>query len=289
MVMVRMSVGQFMPITFIALRLLIAGLGSLIVYAFIKDTYPIPINKKVWGHATVLGILGTAIPLASVAISLQYLSSGITSILLTLTPAITVILAHLFTKDEKLSATKSAGILLAFGGTTFLALMNETGLPDQKAVNHLGFFLVLIACISTSSSTVYARRFMQGLGTFNVNSIRIIMAATVMIPISVIFEGFSLENVNHTGLFGLFYSSVIGTFFAYFIGFSNIKHFGATNSAMVSYILPIVAGITGWLFLDEQITLEMLAGGIMIVSGIIIINRRAGRVKRDYEDDFSSD
>ena len=62
------------------------------------------------------------------------------------------------------------------------------------------------------------------------------------------------------------------------LSFYNIKRFGATAAAMTSYVMPIVTGIGGWLLLDEQITLGMLVGVVLIISGIALINRKSRRI-----------
>ena len=96
----RFSVGQFDPISYIALRLSIASLGYLLMYAFSFQGRSWPKDRQLWKHASLLGVFGTAIPMAFIVISLQYQSSGLTAVLITTSPAITVLLAHYFLPDE---------------------------------------------------------------------------------------------------------------------------------------------------------------------------------------------
>jgi drug/metabolite transporter (DMT)-like permease len=55
--------------------------------------------------------------------------------------------------------------------------------------------------------------------------------------------------------------------------FYNVQRFGATAAVMVAYVIPVVTTIGGALFLDEQITLGMLAGMALIAVGVWQINR----------------
>ncbi|RMG97011.1 MAG: DMT family transporter [Chloroflexi bacterium] len=268
----RFSVGQYHPTTYIGLRLVLASLGHLAVYALWRRAWPR--DKRLWWHATVLGVLGTAVPMTGIVSSLQYLSSGLASVLITTNPAITVVMAHFFLADEKLNRRKTAGVLLALGGAFLLAVRGESGLPDVSQANPLGYVLVLTAMLFGSGATIYARKYMQHMDSFDVASVRMFAAALVVMPLSVLFFGFDMTAVTPTGYFALGYASLVGTFLGMLLAFYNIKRFGATASAMTAYIIPIVAGLGGVLFLGERVTAGMLLGVGLIVAGIWLINRR---------------
>lgn len=269
----RFSVGQFHPTTYIGLRLVMASLGHLAIYAFVGQ-YKWPTDRRLWRHATILGIFGTAIPMTAIVAALLYQSSGVTSLLITTNPALTVLLAHFLLADERLTVRKSLGILLALGGAALLAARGETGLSDMGAVNPIGYLLVLIAIIASSSMTIYARKYMSDLDSFDVASVRMFVAALVVVPLSLLFVGFDLQAVTTQGYFALGYAALIGTFSGFILSFYIIKRFGATPSAMTAYVIPIVAGVGGMLILDETISRTMLVGMGLIISGIALINQR---------------
>ena len=103
LVVSRFSVGQYDPRTYISLRLLIAASAHLIVYAisgWIIAERPWPRKARLWGRASIFGIFGTAVSMTCIVSSLQYQSSGVTALLLTLGPVVTVVLAQFFLPDE---------------------------------------------------------------------------------------------------------------------------------------------------------------------------------------------
>ena len=222
----------------------------------------------------LLGSVGTAVPMTAIVTSLQYQSSGITSLLLTTGPAFTVLLAHFMLPDEKLTLRKSIGILLALAGASLLALKGESGLPDVAQANPLGYALVLIAMVVASITTIYTRKYMNDYDTFDVASIRMWAAAATVMPLSLLFVGFDISNVTLAGYGALAYAALVGTFSGMMLAFYNIQRFGATASALVSNLIPIVAGIGGVFLLGEQFTQTMLIGMVMILLGIGIINQR---------------
>jgi len=269
----RFSVGQFTPLTYIGLRFLIASLAYVAIYTLSPKRH-LPQDRNVWRHAPVLGVFSTALPMTLIVSSLQFQSSGVTALLLTAGPALTVILAHFVLQDERLTPRKILGVSLAVGGAALLAMLGESGLPDVSRANPLGYIMVLTAMVIASVMTIYARKYMRDLDAFDVGSVRMWTAAVVMIPISLLVVGVDLSNVNKQGYMALLYAALIGTFAGMLLAFYNIKRFGATASAMTANLIPIVAIIGGAFLLGETITAGMFAAMVLILSGMVVLNQR---------------
>lgn len=274
----RFSVGQFEPTTYISLRLVLASLGYFFLYVFSGQRRKWPTGRNLWKHAGLLGVFGTAVPMVFLVTSLKFQSSGMTSILITLGPAITVVMAHFVLPEEPLTKRKTVGVVIALSGALLLVLLGESGIPDVSQANPIGYFLVLTAMVCGSATTVYARKYMTDLDAVQVASVRIFVAALVVVPLSLLIIGFDLSRVNQQGYLALGWASLTGTFLAMLIAFYNIKRFGATTAAMTAYVIPVVASIGGMLVLNEEITSGMLAGMALIVIGITVINQKTRRI-----------
>ncbi len=269
----RLSVGQFSPTTYIWLRLALASLAHLAVYTlFSRQKWPQ--GRQLWGRAALLGVAGTALPMTGIVSSLLYQSSGVTSMLLTSGPALTVLMAHFTLQDERLTLRKSIGVILALSGALLLAVLGESGLPDVQRASPLGYSLVLGAMVFASAGTIYARKYLQPYDAFDVASIRMFAAALAIMPLSLIFVGFDLGAVNTSGYLALGWASVVGTFAGQLLAFYIIQRFGATPSALTAYVIPIIASLGGALVLGEAITAGMLAAMTLIVLGITLLNER---------------
>ena len=273
LVVSRFSVEQFEPTTYIGLRLALSTLGFATIYSFQIGKRHWPKNRQLWKHAAVMGVLGTAIPMTGIVSSLQYLSSGLAAILITVNPAITVLLAHFFLDDEALTRLKGIGVLLALSGAVLLAAMGETGLADIETKSPIGYVLIFGAMIFGSLATIYARKFMQDLDAFDVTGVRLFIAALVVFPLSIIFFGFDISLVDAQGITALIYAAIVGTFLGMLLSFYNIQRFGATAAVMSSYVIPVIASLTGVLLLHEQITIPMAIGMVLIILGVWLINR----------------
>jgi drug/metabolite transporter (DMT)-like permease len=273
----RFSVGQFAPATYVSLRLILASFCHLAIYALLRRQH-FPRGRQLWRHAAVLGVFGTAIPMTAIVTSLQFQSSGITAVLITISPAITILMANFLLPEESLTLRKGIGALLALSGALLLALLGESGLPDVSRANPIGYLLVLTAMILASATTIYARKYMRDLDTFDVASARMIIAALVVAPLTLLFVGYDLSEVTAEGYMALIYASLIGTFAGTLLAFYNIQRFGATAAAVTGYLIPLVATAGGLLILDETITIGMAVGIGIIVAGVALLNQKPRRV-----------
>ncbi|MCA9935139.1 MAG: DMT family transporter [Ardenticatenaceae bacterium] len=274
LVVSRFSVAQFDPTVYVGLRLTLAGMGHVAAYTLARKKFRWPTDPRLWFHAAILGVLGTAVPMTSIVNSLQYLSSGIASVLITTNPAVTVLMSHFLLPDEKLNKRKSAGIMLALAGAALLALSGESGLPNVNQADPRGYLLMATAILVSSAMIIYVRKYMQNYNSFDVASVRMFTAAMVVMPLSALFIGVDFGAVTGQGYAALFYASLIGTFSGMLLAFRNVQRFGATAGAMTGYIIPIFAVFGGWLLLGEKITPVMLGGMALIIAGIAILNER---------------
>lgn len=274
----RFGINQFEPIAFVGLRMVIAGLAFLTLYIF-HQRHRWPTNPYLWGHATVLGIFGNVVPLVTIVSAMQYQSSGITAILITLSPAFTVLLAHFFFADEPLTRIKGIGVFLAMSGALLLVVRGENGLPDVTKASPLGYGLTAISLICFSGVTIYMRKFMRGFDSFSVTSIQIFVGALIVFPLALLLTDTDWQGISQTTYMVVLYTGLVGTFGGYMLFFFCVKYFGASRAATVDYIAPIVATLGGVLLLGEEITLGMWVSIAIIALGIVLINYRERSVE----------
>ncbi|WP_420641788.1 DMT family transporter [Candidatus Leptofilum sp.] len=273
LVVMRVGVGQFDPVVFVGVRLLLASLAFVAVYTF-SSRRKLPTDRRLWLYATFLGIVSTAIPMTAIVSSLTYQSSGITALLITTAPAYITIAAHFFLPDEQMNLRKLLGVFLALGGAALIVLRGESGLPDIAQGSPIGYALVISAMLFETAGTILIRRQMQQFSAFDVTAVRLTIAGLTVMPIAVLLRGFDLSQVTSSGWFSLVYATLIGAFSAQILAFHVTKRFGATAFSLTSYVIPVVAAITGVLWLNETITVWMMLGMVFIGSGILLINGR---------------
>ena len=183
-------------------------------------------------------------------------------------------MAHFFLPEEQLTWRKAFGVTLAFGGAVLLAILGESGLPDVRSANLTGYALVFIAMLFGSGNAVYVRKYLRSYDTFDLASLRMFFAALTLTLFTFATVGFDLSGVDRLGYFALGYASLVGTFSGLLTAIYVTQRFGATPTAMTSYVIPLVAGIGGTLILGERFTPGMIAGMALILGGLAILNHR---------------
>ncbi len=269
----RFGIREFDPYVFIGLRLLIATAIFAGIYAVSPHRHWSR-NPKLWRDATIVGVFGTALPFAGFVGALQFQSSGLTALLVTTAPAIMVTVAHFLLDDARLTRATVIGILTALSGALLIIALGESGLPDVSQANPIGYIMVYTALLSDAFVAVYIRKKMQGTDAFDVTSIRLMVAALVIAPAALWFHPPALAQITMKGWGALLFTATVSTVVAQLLAFYITRTFGTTTIAMVSYVVPLVAILFGVLLLGETVTLGMGVGMVLIVLGVLIVNRR---------------
>ena len=269
----RFGVSQLDPVLFVSLRLILASLLFAGLYLVLPGRR-FPRQRTLWLYGGFLGLIATALPMTVTMSALRLQSSGVTSIYVTMAPAIIVIMAHFYLPDERLTWFKGCGVVLALGGALLLVIRGESGLPDVAEASPLGFFLVLSGLIGEGFGAMFIRRRMRHVDVVDVTFVRLVTAALAVSVLAVFVADWDFSRLTAGGLAALGYAAVVGALMAQLLAFTITSRFGATAFSLVGYIVPAVAAMTGALLLDEEITGVMLAGMGLVVAGITLINWR---------------
>ena len=146
------------PLTLVLIRVSLASCFLWLWRAIRRE--PLGLTPKLAGALLVLAVLNNALPFILFAWAQRTIPSGLASILNATTPIWGVIVAHIFTHDERMSPNKIAGVLLGFAG---VAVMIGADLLGQIGTNVLAQLACLGSTLSYALAGVYGRRF-RGLG-----------------------------------------------------------------------------------------------------------------------------
>jgi drug/metabolite transporter (DMT)-like permease len=265
LVVSRFALGQFHPIVFVALRAPVAAAIALIWARVRHGT--LPAGRHVWTHGSVVGLFATAIPMICFVSSLQYQSAGVTALFITLTPIAAMIFGHVRLPDDRLTLWKIVGALVSFAGVGLLVVTGETGLQQTRWE---GFLLVLAGVASNGFGIVHVRKYLQYENSLDTTAVRLTAAGVVTMAAAALFVGFDLSAVRWSGVLALIYGVLPGTLLGFILYSFVVARFGPTKGTQVEYLVPVVAAVTGWLFLDEQITVVMIIGMIVVFAGIAV-------------------
>lgn len=245
-------------------RVFFAALFILIVL-FIKKI-KIIFDLKLWAMFLVMAILNNIIPFLGITYAQESITASLASLFNATTPIFTALLAHILTKDEKISTYKAIGILVGFIGMIILLL------PKGFENFELASTFAIIAAISYAFAGVFGKKLKEYNPILNVFG----MLSTSSVIMYFLFFS-SINSVQVESFFefkDLILLAVVSTSIAYIIYFRLLFSVGAVKLLLVTYLIPISASVLGIFLLDEEFTINMILGTAVIFVSLWLINKK---------------
>lgn len=274
-VFARYALKEIGPYPITVLRFGIASTAFLITFFILKKR--IPSENRVLRDMTIVGVVGTGLPLLLFYFSLSYMSSGIFTVFLATLPIFTAVLAHLFLKSEKIHRNLLVGLIIALAGVVILIATRSNGLVNE-GFNIKGPVFALIGVLSASVGVIYTKSHLNKEDVFVISATQTLAAFIFIAAVVFIFKKFQVGQVSPMGWFAIFYNGMVGSFIAFWLTFTLIKKYGATASALPNYIMPVVSTLIGSVFLGELITFPLFAGALMILMGVFFSTKKVAEI-----------
>jgi drug/metabolite transporter (DMT)-like permease len=282
---IKIAVTEVSPYVLVGFRTLFGALGLLVIM-WSQKTFP-----KTWGEIrpwlgvfAVVGLINVALPFVLISWSEQYIPSGIASILNSTVPLFTMLLAPLVLRDDRMTLPKTTGLVIGFVGVLILFSPELAQGINQGLV---GQGVMLLATLSYAAGSIYVRLKARGLAP-QLQALLQLGTATVMVWL---FTGLAerpvvLPRLPLTWL-ALVWLGLLGSCVAYILFFALMNSIGPTRTTMVTYIPPLVGVLLGAIFLGEHLNWQSILGGVLILSGIAVVNmkrlpfKKPARVKEE--------
>lgn len=264
---IKIAIEYVPPITLANLRV---GIAALFLFAILKiKKLSLPKIGKVWRHFIVIGLFNSAIPFYLFSFGETYITSSLAAILNGTTPLITIVIAHFFTENDRLSKVKFFGAIIGFGGL-FLLVAPSLFNGSSKII---GIIAILMATTCYGINLVYSKKHMRGIKPIVTSTAQLFVATLFLLPFSFIIEKpYEIDYVSLNAILSILGLAIIGTGFAFMLFFKIIEETSATYASNVTYIIPIFGIILGFLILEERLTWNNYLGSLVIILGVMIAN-----------------
>ena len=268
---IAVAVREVPPITYVWLRISFAALALWLYVWWRGDGLGLPMSA--WRSILLLSLINNVIPFLLFGWGQTQIASGLASILNATTPIWGVVVAHLFTTDERMTPRKISGVLLGFAG---VAAMIGPDLLRSLGGNTLAQLACVIASLSYALAGVWARRFKgQGLSPLSVSTGQLTAGALIMLPLALfVDQPWLLPFPSAGALAAILALAIVCSALGYVLYFKLIDSAGATNALLVTLLVPPVAILLGWLFLSEAMAARDFAGLGLIAIGLAAIDGR---------------
>ncbi|MDZ4671424.1 MAG: DMT family transporter [Phototrophicales bacterium] len=262
-----------------------------------------PTQWKIIRPLIILGIGNVTIPYTLISLGEQVITSGMAAVLQATAALFGLVIAHFAFADERITSRRILGLAVGFSGVfllsadaiapqatsafaslflslTYPAFVNPLAGLSLDVPFLLGQLAIVLASLCYALSTTYSRKVMAhhklpplitSTSTFVVGA----SSALVLMIIEPLLGGRAFTaytELDNDVLFAILGLGFVNTFIAYTFFYYIIKELGAFRATMVTYVVPAVGLILGWLILNEKVSITMFLGAGLIFVGIGIIN-----------------
>ena len=269
---IKIGVQEIGPMALTAFRMLFGALTAVLIGIYQGVQWPR--EAKTWRDFAILGPASLAIPIFFISWGEQTIDSAVASILNATVPLFTIFIAHIFLQDDKMTTQKVLGLLIGFAGV--VVLMSED-ITSGAQSSILGQGAVILASLFYAGSGVFARRVTRNMDGTVRGALPLVTAALFMWAIGPWAEKpFEFPSLPLTWT-AILWLGVLGSGVAVLMLYYLIHEIGPTRTSMVTYLFPVGGVILGVIFLNEHLSWQLVAGTILIILSLVVVNWKTGK------------
>ena len=266
---IKIAVEEIGPFTLVAFRLLFGLVGLLIIMRLRKQSFPR--DRKTLLAFLFMGVFNTALPFTLISWGETKIDSSLASILNGTVPLFTIIIAHFWLHDDKITLPRIAGLIVGFAGIVVL-VSRDLGPAGVFNGDILGQLAVLAASLCYATAITFSRRHLRGQPPLVQATMVILIADTLLWLTTPIVERPLHVPILPITWFALAWLGLLGSCLAYLLFFYLINAWGPTRASLVTYVFPVIGLLLGIIFLGEIADWRLMIGSLLVVAGIVVVN-----------------
>jgi drug/metabolite transporter (DMT)-like permease len=264
---IKIGLQEAKPMVLVAFRMLFGFLSAGAIVLYQKETWPR--DWKTWGIYAILGPTSLAIPIFLISWGEQTIDSAVAAILNATVPLFTLIIAHFFLHDDKMTPQKVTGLLVGFAGIVILLSKDLLASAHSSA---LGQGAVILASLFYAASAVYARKVTQHVPGAVRAAFPLLTATLFMWMIGPVVEApFKIPVLPITWI-SFLWLGIFGSGIAMILNYYLLHEIGPTRTTLVTYVFPPGGVILGVIFLNEKLSWQLFAGAALIIASLVVVN-----------------
>ena len=260
---------DFHPIEILVYRFALGLFALMIAYPHrLKGT-----TKKQELFFAAAGLCGVTLYYLFEYIALTFSTASNVGVITSSAPLFVAILAHLFLQNEKFKVNFFIGFILAIVGISIISFNGQFFLD----LNPLGDILALLSAMVWGFYSILVKKISQfGYNTIQVTRRIILYGFIFIIPFAFFtsfefgFEKFS----NPINLFNMLFLGLCASALCFVTWNYSVKLIGAVSTSVYIYFVPVITVILSAIVLNEKITVLLIAGIILTLTGLFISEKR---------------
>ena len=245
---------------------LIGSMLFLYYLLFIRERFQMTILKE----ASITGMFSVFSVSWFFIYALQYISSGLVTLLISSAPVFTALWLKVLLKEEKISKIRYIAIAIGFIGILYLFITGETGLLDDGNIllgGSLSFFGVQCISLATVLNRKYAPKYKVVTWLSYQYPLVIVLSLIAYLIFDIEPQSLSTSQIVRIG------ALVISNLSAFTAFTWLIRRVSALQVASVDYLVPIVGVTAGVIFLNESFNSNVIVAAVFIFISLLLNTR----------------
>lgn len=263
--MTKVAVASMDPAWVMALRLSVAGIFLGIIVTLTRRQWPQ--GKELWLWFAGLGLIGHAVPFFLVSWGTQFISSGLSGVLMGAIPLFVIVLAHFFLPDEKLTRMKALGFVVGFVGLMIVLGPEKLLRFEGQGMALVGEIVIILSCLCYAVHSLLARR-IPFQGPVEQAAAVCLSGGAMGVIFASLYAPHGLDNATTLAFLCVIGLGIVPTALATLLVYAIVRGAGVSFVAYSNYLVPVYALGLGALLLGETLTLNVGIGLVLILAGI---------------------
>lgn len=202
-------------------------------------------------------------------VALDLTTVGRSAVIFYSMPVWLALMAHAVMPDDKITPLKALGLGFALAGVAWAILMRDDGVGSlwgDLAALGAAMGWAAMAMVVKASALSRVRPEIQLMWQVGVSAPIMLVAA--------LFFGPLVRELAPVHIAGLLFQIVIIVSAGFIFWLWLLSIYPASGVASFSFLTPILSVGLGWAMLGEQVGVDLIGALVLVVIGIILINRR---------------
>lgn len=263
---IKVALGTIPPLLTGGLRYLAAATIMITVIKLQGRRLP---PRSAWPTQALIGCAMLGLGNGGVVIAEQYLTSGLTAVLVGTSPFWMVGIDALFPDGQRLRLQQLVGMTIGFLGIVLLVW------PDLQADlgpgTLIGVIAVQIACMGWGIASSYSKRHAQSSDVIGTATLQMLFGGILMSLVATVRGEWTHLSFTPSSFGALAYLAVLGSVVAFVAYSYALKHLPISVVSLYTYVNPVIAVGLGALLLHEPFGVRQLTAAGVIVLGMIVV------------------
>ena len=254
-----------------ALRML-SALPFFLLMCWLNRHHNKDIQPKEWFLLIFAGLLGYYFSSWLDFAGLMYISASLERIILFLYPTLTVLASSVIFK-QRLSLKTIVAILLSYGGTVIVMMQEQSSVPHESNF-WLGVSLVFASAVSFAAYLLFTSKLIQKFGSWNFTGLALSIACIGTLTHFLIATPHPIQLLTQLPSSVIWYGVALGlavTVLPTILVAQSIGRIGASQTAMIGSIGPILTIVLATAFLGESMNMIQWFGCGLNILGVMMI------------------